>query len=311
MLNIPAEYDYINAANSRVNPSDMHASNTGLSRLFMRYLWQKAISVLEFSGMPDTWEENYLLYGLYYWGHVAIVETSEFGPVPQWCTLYGYNIYYQPTRALVANPVFDRTYDLRIGSETELIKLSPDYGGIYDLVSYYADLLAIAAESMGVNMLNSKLSYVFAAANKASADSFKKLFDQVASGEPAAVIDKDLLNDDGTVTWQYFAQRIRENYIAPDVLQTMRQIEQEYDTIIGIPNANTDKRERLITDEVNANNVETQSRARLWLDTIRADLERVNNMFNLNISVDFRFKPVENKEVINNDPVETFNTGNV
>lgn len=310
MLSIPAGYDYINEENSRVNPSTMHAANIGLSRLFMRYLWQKAISVLEFSGLPESWEENYLLYGLYYFGKVAIVQTREFGPVPQWCTLYGYNIYYQPTRALVANPAFDRTYDLRIGTDTELIKLSPDYGGIYDLVSYYADLMAIASEALGVNMLNSKLAYVFAASDKSSAESFKKLFDKVASGEPAAVIDKNLLTDDGSPTWQYFAQRIKENFIAGDLLQVLRQIEAEFDTVIGIPNANTDKRERLITDEVNANNIETQSRARLWLDTIRADLEKVNKMFGLNVGVDFRFK-AEETEVFPDDQSDAINNGAV
>lgn len=39
-----------------------------------------------------------------------------------------------------------------------------------------------------------------------------------------------------------------------------------FDTDIGIPNANTDKRERLITDEVNSNNAETLSKCALWLD---------------------------------------------
>ena len=191
-----------------------------------------------------------------------------------------------------------------------MIKLSPDYGVIYDLVSYYADLMAIASEALGVNMLNSKLAYVFAAADKSSAESFKKLFDKVASGEPAAVIDKNLLTDDGSPTWQYFAQRIKENFIASDLLLVLRQIEAEFDTVIGIPNANTDKRERLITDEVNANNIETQSRARLWLDTIRADLEKVNNMFGLNVGVDFRFK-AEEAEVFPDDQSDAINNGAV
>lgn len=290
MTEIPALYDYVNTVTARVNPSTMHARNTGLSRFFERYLMQKAISCITFENVPETWDTSYLQYALYYFGFVAVLDTDIYGPIPQWCTLYGYNVYYRPTRALIANPAFAQSYDLIIGRDTELIRLSPDYGGIYDLVSYYADLMAIAAEGMGVNMVNSKLAYVFAASNKTSAESFKKLFDQIASGEPATVVDKNLLDDQGGPTWQYFAQNLRNNFIAPEMLQTLRLIEQEFDTKIGIPNANTDKRERLVTDEVNANNVETKSLVTLWLSTIRDDLKRVNTMFGLDISARLTFE---------------------
>lgn len=294
--NIPFEYEYTNAYNSAINPSTMHAYNTGLARMFRRYLTQKAISVIDIEGQPESWADNYLKYGLFIWGHVAVMKTTRYGVIPQWCTLSGFGVYRQPVLALVANPVFKKSYKLRIGEECEIIRLTPDYGGIYDLISYYADLLAVTAETMGVNILNSKLSYVFAGANKNSAESFKKLFDKVASGEPAAVIDKELLNEDGTPTWMYFAQDLNKNYIAPDLLQSLRQIEQEFDTIIGIPNANTDKRERLITDEVNANNVETQSRIGLWVDTINEDLEKVNKMFGLDLKAKYAFEKEVNAD---------------
>lgn len=306
-MNMPFEYEYTNAYNAAANPSTMHAYNTGLARMFRRYLTQKAISTIIIDGQPDTWENNYLMYGLFLWGHLAVIEVSRYGVIPQWCTLAGFNVYRQPTQALIANPVFRRSYRLHIGDECEIIKLSPDYGGIYDLISYYADLMAITTETMGVNILNSKLSYVFAAKNKSSAESFKKLFDKVASGEPAAVIDKDLMMDDGSVSWQYFAQDLNKNYIAPDLLQTLRQIEQEFDTIIGIPNANTDKRERLIVDEVNANNAETTSRVGLWIQTINEDLEKVNKMFGLNLKARYAFET----EVVKDDQSDALDTGDL
>ena len=308
MNNVPYEYDYINQANANFNPSTMHAYNTGLARMFRRYLLQKAVSVIEIDGIPESWEKNYLMYGLFCWGFIAFMQTSRYGVIPQWCTLAGYNVFRQPTFALIANPVFKKSYRLRIGEECEIARLAPDYGGVYDLVSYYADLMAITAETMGVNILDSKLSYVFAAPNKASAETFKKLFDKVASGEPAAVIDKGLFNEDGTPAWQYFAQDLRKNYIAPDLLQTLRQIEQEYDTIIGIPNANTDKRERLITDEVNANNIETASRVTLWLDTLNRDLDRVNAMFGTELHARYAFEMKGGSE---NDQIDALDPGTV
>ena len=80
-------------------------------------------------------------------------------------------------------------------------------------------------------------------------------------------------------------------------LADMRKIEQQFDTDIGIPNANTDKRERLITDEVNANNVETATRCELWLEELKKGCEKVKTMFDVDISVDWRVKPNESNNI--------------
>ena len=53
----------------------------------------------------------------------------------------------------------------------------------------------------------------------------------------------------------------------------------------------TTKKERLIESEINANNVETATRCELWLETIRKELDKANNMFDLNLSVDWRVNP--------------------
>ena len=62
-----------------------------------------------------------------------------------------------------------------------------------------------------------------------------------------------------------------------------------FDTDIGIPNANTDKRERLVTDEVNANNIETQSKCAMWLEELQESIKATNDMFGLDLSVEWRF----------------------
>ena len=71
----------------------------------------------------------------------------------------------------------------------------------------------------------------------------------------------------------------------------MRKIEAMFDTDVGIPNANTDKKERLVTDEVNANNVETATRCELWLEQLKKAGQDTNDMFGINLSVDWRVDP--------------------
>ena len=288
----PYYYNYINAETSQVTPSTVHVKDSGLCRYFTKYLLQKAMSVFEWD-LPETWNKDYFLYVLYCWGYVAVVNTDKFGVIPQGCGLKGYDVFYAPTHAVIANPLLSGILEPRIGTQCELLKLQPDFSGILDLVGHYAEQMALASQSVSVNLLNSKLSYVFTAKTKALAESLKKMYDQIASGEPAVVIDSRLKNAaDGEETWKAFEQNVGGNYIVTNLLADLRKIEAMFDTEIGIPNANTDKRERLIQDEVNANNIETFSKCAMWLANLQAACKRLNDMFGLSISVRWREIPM-------------------
>ena len=287
----PYYYNYINAETSQVTPSTVHVKDSGLCRYFTKYLLQKAMSVFEWD-LPETWNKDYFLYVLYCWGYVAVVNTDKFGVIPQGCGLKGYDVFYAPTHAVIANPLLSGILEPRIGTQCELLKLQPDFSGILDLVGHYAEQMALASQSVSVNLLNSKLSYVFTAKTKALAESLKKMYDQIASGEPAVVIDSRLKNAaDGEETWKAFEQNVGGNYIVTNLLADLRKIEAMFDTEIGIPNANTDKRERLISDEVNANNVETRNLPELWLESLRQGCEEARRMFGIDLSVDWRNDP--------------------
>ncbi len=303
-MNIPALYNYQNAYNADFNPSAVHVSKTGLSWFFKKYLLQKALSVFKWE-LPKHWAKDYFLYSLYCNGFCAVINTDAFGVIPQNCGLSGYDVFYRPTTATISNPLLSGFKELRIGKQCTLFKLNPDYTGIMDIVGFYGDMLALCAQTAGVNILNSKLSYIFLAKNKASAETFKKLYDRIASGEPASVIDKDLFGNDGSKTWDMFSQNVGQNYIAGDVLADMRKWETMFDTEIGIPNANTDKKERLLTDEVNANNVETMSKCEIWLESFKDVCEQTNAMFGTSIGVDWRVKPENIGGAKNGDVVDT------
>lgn len=252
----PYMYDYRNAVISQVEPSTVHARDTVISWYWRRWLLQKAMSLFTWT-LPKNWDRDYFLYCLYCWGFVAIVKTDKYGVIPQSCTLGGLNVFYRPTFALISNPLLKGILQPTIDEQCTLFKLRPDYAGIMDVTSHYADLLAMCTETVATNLYNSQLSYVFAASNKAAAESFKKLYDQIHSGNPAAVIDKSLMDKDGKPTWTAFEQNIRNVFICPELQSFKKDLLDEYLTLIGIPTANTEKRERLIVDEVNANNVET------------------------------------------------------
>lgn len=295
--NYPKMMEY-NVHNNNVGVSGVAVSDSGLSRYFQRYLLQRAFSIFEWR-IPEHWSMEYLLYSVYCWGHVAVVNTNAFGVIPQCGTLCGFDVFYRPTNVQITNPLLRGIMSPRIGRECEIIRLQPDYGGIMDIVTFHADMMALCAQTAGVNLANSKLSYVFAARNKNAALSFDRMYSDIMSGKPAVVVDKDLFNEDGSPSWEPFEQNVGQNYIAGQILDDLRKWEQRFLTAIGIPNANTEKKERLITDEVNANNAETKSLSELWLETLQKSIERVLKIFpGLPLSVDWReeFKPAEKKD---------------
>ena len=291
------DYDFINRYNAHIKPSTVHAQENATAWYFRRYLIEKIISVFEFEGVPKTWSLNYFLYSLFIFGYVVVLRTDKFGVIPQGgmnVSLFGYDVFYQPVAATVSNPLLAGITQPRIGVECELIKMQPDYGGCWDIVSYYADLLALASESLAVNITNSKLAYVFACQDKTVAESFKKMVDQINEGNPAVFADKKLFDDNGDPLWTTFQNNLKQNYVAGDMLNDMLKIDARFCTDIGIPNVNLAKKSGVTDNEVEANNVDTKSKASVWLETIQDSLKKVNEMFDLDISVKFRFDQEEN-----------------
>lgn len=285
---IPALYDTINAYNGNIDPSTVH-TNSSLKFYYQKYLIEKIFSIYEFKNIPKDWYMPYFQYTLFCLGFIGVMESDKFGIVCQHGTLSGMGLYYQPTRFIVNNPLFDKTYNLLINNECTVIKLQPNYSGVMDIVSFYADMLALCAESSAINLINTKLAYVYMSDNDRQAESFKRMHDKITAGNPAVFVDKNLFNDDGTPRWVLFNQNLRNTYIAGDILVDMAKWMDAFNSDIGIPNANTEKKERLITDEVNANNVDTIAKASVWLECLKDGIERTNKLFGTNISVDFRY----------------------
>ena len=303
VVNMSYSYDFINKYNAHIKPSTVHSQDNATAAFFRRYLLQKVISVYEFKGIPETWSVDYFLYTLFVMGFVAIINTDKFGVIPQHCSLFGYDVFYRPTNVNVANPLLRGNITPRIGIECALIRLMPDYGSCWDIISYYADLLALCTESLGANLVNSKLAYVFACDNKSIAESFKKMYDQINEGNPAVFADKKLFSEDGSPMWDNFQNNLKQNYIAKDILEDMTKIDARFCTEIGIPNVNMAKESGVTDNEVEANNIDTRSKAALWLETIRAGLDQANEMFDLNITVDFRYKEEKTDVTISNGNV--------
>lgn len=284
---MPYSYEMINLFNSSYSPSTLHTKNTQMFMFFKKYLLEKVMSVFEFE-LPEMWDKNYFLYSLFLNGYLAVVNTDKFGVICQHCGLRGYNIYYNPTHAIIVNPLLTGILEPKIDTQCSLIRLQPDYSGVSDIVNYYADNMAMTAESCEMNIVNSKLSFLFAVRGKSQAESMKKILDEVMRGELGVFYDEKLKIGDGNIPLDFFNNDLKKNFIAPELQDTLRRWEEMFCNEVGIPNTRSDKKERMIVDEVNSNNIECFTKVELWLETLEEGVEKTNRMFNLNLNVKLR-----------------------
>lgn len=291
----PVDFQSINVYNSMIDPSTVHVNNTAVMNMLRRYLFQRVFAVYDFTGIPNTWDKDYFRYVLFVFGFEAVINTDKFGVIPQYCTLDGRrNVFMQPSRVLIANPLIRGNVNPTIGVDCALIKMQPNYSGIWDLVTYYASMMAVTLETAAINTWNSKFSWVFTGDNKAEAETMKKMFDQIGN-QPAVFVTRNMFDEEGNPKWQMFNQNVRENFIGLDLQEAFTKWNNQFDTFIGINNSNYEKSERLNLDEVNANNAETRALCSIWRDSINDGLQVANDLFGLNLGVKLRSELEQNK----------------
>ena len=299
MLELPFSYEQLNSHCGKVPQSFLHVHDTAVSRFFKRYLLQDALSVFDWQ-TPDNWDADYFRYVLMGFGHCVIFKTDLFGVIPQHASLYGYNVFYRPNKAIVANPLIEAR-EMKIGVDCALIKLMPDWGSIADLVDYYGDLMALTYESMAVNILNTRHAYLIGVDNKAEADTFKSIYDKIASGSPAVVFKgkpQTGQNLKDRNQWDTILQNLKQVYIAQDLLETLQGIRDEYLTHIGIPNLSERKKERVNTIDSQRNTCETAAKSKLWLQELQQGINDARKMFpelEGHFAVTLRFENVTNE----------------
>lgn len=271
-----------NLADASKAPAGVHTRDNITEQFYSRYLMKRAISAIRLD-IPKEWSLNYVQYTLFARGFGAVLEIPRYGVIFQGGNLYGRNVYYQPTRFITANPLFTTPSNgWKIHKECAVIKLQPDYSGLMDVVETYATRLALAYEAWQMNTQNSKLAYVIGADAKAGAKTFEALFDKIQSGVPAVATGAGMFTKDGKPAWTTFSNDLRQNYVAPIMSQDMRSIMNEFDSFVGIPNnPESGKKERQIVDEVNANNVETDSLLDLFVESLNDGFSEANEMFGL------------------------------
>lgn len=225
----------------------------------------------------ENWDIPYIKEHLIIGGLLTVLNTSV-GVVPLQSGYYGLNIYNHPTNFRVANPILGNLEGV-IGEDGEIIYLEHfmnSFVSLDPLLTRYAELLAQIDASLNTTLINSRVAQVFYADSESQKKVMEKMYDQVSMGKPAVFIRKQ---KDASKFEYGLLNNVKNTFIGQEILDVQRTIINQFLTEIGINNSNTDKRERLITDEVNSNNCELYANVYEWDSNLKECNKKITQLY--------------------------------
>ena len=281
-------------------PVDVSGIENFTSAYYFSYLLRLTKGIFDIKA-PDHWDIDFLLDTLLLNGCFGIFEHNS-EPLALNCQPYGVNVYYKATDFNIANPVLGN-FSKKIGVDGALIYLEEDpsvsgqYRTIRPLLNLYSYKLASCDKCIDQSLMNSGVAAIFSAPDKKTAQSYRVMYDEISEGKPAVFVDESLgLASSSSRNIQYTPAK--DNFVCDKVQIEKRCIIEEFLTAIGVNNANTSKRERLNSDEVNSNNDECYVATATWKRNLETTVKQAKSLFP---GLDFDIT-IKDLSIIDNSP---------
>ena len=233
-----------------------------------------ALNMFLWEGLPDNLKSRHIEKALYNYGSCVLKEEHG-GYVILGCSESGkMNIMEEPVSYIAVGYGYSKevtTKDSMICWNNDLRTPTHSY------VKEYARKMNEVEKSINANIKQQKYPWLIST-TKNNEFSMKNLYAKIDSGEPiifgSKEIDIDTIKTFNTQT----------PYVVDRLNQYRYELEREILTFFGLNN-NFEKKERLLTDEVNSNNDFINSNIDLMLKCREEFCKEVNAKYGLNISV--------------------------
>lgn len=213
------------------------------------------LSIFQWENLPPSMNERFLEMCLYYNGQCALLYDDDYGYINTMASDGGYiNIYGLPTEIQCYSYRFNQRRSLYMtdtGEEKgqECILVMNNYERIPTsmAVSLFAYRLAEAQRTADVN-IKAQRTPILITTDQKQYFTLKKMYEEYDGNTPAIFADKNVISPEALKSLKTDAP-----FIANDILDYKREIWNEFLTAEGISNL-SEKRERLISNEVDSNN---------------------------------------------------------
>ena len=249
------------------------------NRDYVAYFLDRTQSMFIYDGLPDTIPQRDLelllqTQGFAVWAKVnekIYVFRAGLGGEP--------NPYYMPTIATIANPALNYSASLKINDECVVMSNDATYMGLLPLMSKYATLLTECDISLKLTAVNARQPYLLSASDDATKDSALKFIENLEKGKQGIIGDNDFLGETkslpiGTVSG-----------VITDLIELKQYYKASFFNDIGLDANYNMKRESIGTSEVQMNADALQPFVFNMLECRQKAIEKINDMFDLSISV--------------------------
>lgn len=247
-----------------------------------------AMNEWKWTGLPDGIEERHIERWLFSRGFCVFFRDPQMSYMALECdTGSQLNVYGDPLGYRAHGFNYQRYLD---SDDCVLIRNNLLALPTQTFVTHFVNKMAEAERTMDVNVKACKTPIIFACDDK-DVLTFKRIFQQVDGNVPAIFADRGL-NLDSITAFQTGVK-----FMGNELMDYKRSVESDLLTFLGQNNTPVDKKERLITDEAEANDQLIESFADLQLEARQKACQEINEKFGLSISVERRVeKPVETVE---------------
>ena len=230
-------------------------------------------------------EERFVEGDLFDTGISIVFEDKELGLMCLRGSGIGANVRGEPTHYRVYG--FGYTKEIP-ASECVVIENNKLRMPTCEIIDFFVKQLYELVRTRDTNIRTLKLPFIVGTTSDRVLTA-KKIIEEVDNNNPHIVVDTKGVNVDDCV-------KVLQTGVKPftaELTDQYHDILNEALTYLGINNANTDKKERLITDEANANNQFIDSCAQMFLESRQRACEKIRDMFGVDISVELRNKTEE------------------
>lgn len=244
-----------------------------------------AQTVFKWNGLPNGIDEKHLERYLFNEGRCMFYKDPSVGWIITKCADAGsLNFYDEPTRLLpVATAAQELDLTVREPGEDCVLIYNNDYAyPTARTIMMYAARLTEMQRTIDINIHAQKTPVLIKASDKTRL-SAKQIYAKWSGFEPLIITDKNLT--DGV-------EMEVMNIAAPIVFDKLaiekNKLWNECMTFLGINNANMDKRERLVDDEVQANNEQIGYSAEVMLKSRQRAAAAMSKLCGTEITVELR-----------------------
>lgn len=251
--------------------------------VFLKYynrLMEIAMSRFKWSGLPDTVDARFLEYTLCNQGFAIFFEDDGLGYLALQCMIGGELSVYRIPKDRTAYAV--NGYNNRLTIDNSVI-IYNNYMHTNDLnyIRDYAMQLTNIDMTTRTNV-HAQKTPILILANDKNMTAMINTYEDYSGDKPFIFADRDSFDDKAIKVLQTYAP-----YVADKLYDLKSKVWNEALTWLGIPNINENKKERMISDEVERQNGGTLASRNSSLGMRKFACDEINKMFGLNISVDF------------------------